>query len=191
MAASYPSSLPVKDAAGANLSTNPHSTLHDDMYDEIVAIATELGTNPKGTSASVKARLDLLESGAWTSYTPQVDQGTTNISKTVNYGKYTRLGRTITFNFTLTMVNAGTSGQPVQISIPVSASAATAITGSGIIFDTSTSTSYAGVFNASLAGGPVTLRGDWSGTGSWGSQPVLALASGDTIYGSITYEAAS
>ena len=63
MAASYPASLPVKDPAGANLSTNPHSTLHDDMYDEIVAIATELGTTPKGTYASVKARLDALPRG--------------------------------------------------------------------------------------------------------------------------------
>jgi len=62
MAASYPASLPVKDPAGANLSTNPHSALHDGMYDEIVAIATELGTNPKGTAASVKARFDALPS---------------------------------------------------------------------------------------------------------------------------------
>lgn len=61
--ANYPSSLPVTEAAGANLSTNPHSALHDDMYDEIVAIATELGTVPKGTYASVKARLDALPRG--------------------------------------------------------------------------------------------------------------------------------
>ncbi len=63
MAASYPASLPVKDPAGTNLSTNPHSALHDGMYDEIVAIATELGTTPKGTAASVKARLDALPRG--------------------------------------------------------------------------------------------------------------------------------
>ena len=63
MAASYPASLPVKDPAGANLSTNPHSALHDGMYDEIVAIATELGTNPKGTAASVKARFDAMTLG--------------------------------------------------------------------------------------------------------------------------------
>ena len=63
MAASYQASLPVKDPAGANLSTNPHSALHDGMYDEIVAIATELGTNPKGTAASVKARFDAVPRG--------------------------------------------------------------------------------------------------------------------------------
>ena len=63
MAASYPASLPVKDAAGANLSTNPHSALHDGMYDEIVALATELGTSPKGVYASVKARLDAMPRG--------------------------------------------------------------------------------------------------------------------------------
>lgn len=66
MAANYPDSLPVKEAAGANLSSNPHSTLHDDMYDEIVAIATELATNAKGDDASVKARLDRVDTAVAT-----------------------------------------------------------------------------------------------------------------------------
>ena len=57
MTAVYPGSLPVKEAAGANLSTNPHSQLHDDMYDEIVAIATQLGTSPAAPAATVKARI--------------------------------------------------------------------------------------------------------------------------------------
>ena len=63
MAANYPSSLPVKDSAGSSLASNPHSSLHDGMYDEIVAIGTELGTNPKGTAATVKARLDDMPAG--------------------------------------------------------------------------------------------------------------------------------
>lgn len=62
MAANYPSALPVKDTAGANLASNPHSSLHNNTYDEIVALATELGTLPKGSAASVKARLDAM---AW------------------------------------------------------------------------------------------------------------------------------
>lgn len=59
--ANYPNSLPAISDAGANLSTNPHSGLHDDLRDEQLAIATELGTNPKGSYTSVKTRLD----GAW------------------------------------------------------------------------------------------------------------------------------
>lgn len=63
MAAVYPSTLPTRATAGANLSTNPHSTLHNNMYDEIVALCTELGTVPKGGYATVKARLDAMPLG--------------------------------------------------------------------------------------------------------------------------------
>lgn len=40
-----------------------HSTLHDDMRDEIVAIWAELGVSPSGSSATVAARLDALPRG--------------------------------------------------------------------------------------------------------------------------------
>lgn len=68
MDANYPASLPIKNPAGANLGVNPHSGLHDEMWDEIIAVATELGTSPKGVFASVKARLNdmLQEPAAWT-----------------------------------------------------------------------------------------------------------------------------
>lgn len=83
--ANYPSSLPVADPAGVNLASNPHSTLHDDMYDEIVAIATELGTLPKGTAASVKARLDALPLGvieyaSTTTAQTAIGQATTDVT---------------------------------------------------------------------------------------------------------------
>jgi hypothetical protein len=44
--------------AGANLSTNPHSSLHDESRDELVAIEAELGIAPSGSYSTVKARLD-------------------------------------------------------------------------------------------------------------------------------------
>lgn len=132
------------------------------------------------------------EGGAWTSYTPQVDQGaSTNIAKTVNYSKYARYGRTIHYNFTLTMTAGGTAGSNVTVSIPVTASSTTALTGVAVLFDSSTNTSYSCVMGASTAGGPLFFRHDTAGSGAWGQTPNLAIASGDTIYGSITYEAAS
>ena len=38
--------------------TVPHAAQHANANDAIEAVETELGTNPKGTYASVKARLD-------------------------------------------------------------------------------------------------------------------------------------
>ena len=50
MASNYPGALPALDA----------SPTHGEVYDDILAIATELGTDPRGASATVKARLDTL-----------------------------------------------------------------------------------------------------------------------------------
>lgn len=60
MSASYPASLKsfTNPVAGNNLNSPPHATQHADENDEIVAIQTELGIVPKGTYATVKARLD-------------------------------------------------------------------------------------------------------------------------------------
>lgn len=63
MVAQYPTAL-VTTAnianAGANLSTNPHSSLHDNMRDEIVAIEAELGTAPSAAFSTVTARLNSM-----------------------------------------------------------------------------------------------------------------------------------
>ena len=41
--------------------TVPHATQHANTNDAIEAIEGELGTNPKGSKASVKARLDAVD----------------------------------------------------------------------------------------------------------------------------------
>jgi hypothetical protein len=69
MAAEFPAAVPTFAAPGANLSTNPHSTMHTKSGEEIVAITTELGTAPKtitdataaaATPASVAEFLDMV-----------------------------------------------------------------------------------------------------------------------------------
>lgn len=62
----YPTGLPTSadiPDAGADLSTNPHEDLHNDMRDEIVAICAELGVSPSGSFATVGARLNALPRG--------------------------------------------------------------------------------------------------------------------------------
>lgn len=64
MATSYPSSLDsFTNPTGTDTldsATVPHAGQHDNINDAVVAIETELGTLPKGTYASVKARLNDL-----------------------------------------------------------------------------------------------------------------------------------
>ena len=69
----YPAALPTSADiadAGANLDDNPHSVLHDDMRDEIVAICAELGVDPAGSATTVKARLDRVENRTFENITP-------------------------------------------------------------------------------------------------------------------------
>jgi hypothetical protein len=115
---------------------------------------------------------------------------TTNIAKTINYSKYARYGRTIHWTFSLTLTASGTAGTSVDVSLPVAASATVAINGNGSVYDSSTSTNYGANLNG-LTASTLQFVGDWSGTGGWGFSPNLALASGDVLYGSVTYEAAS
>lgn len=131
------------------------------------------------------------EGGAWTSYTTQIDQGaSTNIAKTTDYSKYGRWGRMIVWNFALTLSASGTAGSGFTLTLPVTAVSAFAGSGSGQIYDTSTATRYSATLQMSTTT-TVSFVGDWSGNAAWGATPNLALASGDLIRGSITYEAAS
>lgn len=65
MAITYPTTLdsltnPVSTDL-TNSVTVPHATQHSDLNDAVEAIEAELGTLPKGASASVKARFDTLD----------------------------------------------------------------------------------------------------------------------------------
>jgi len=127
----------------------------------------------------------------WASFTPQIDQGVTNIAKTVNYSKWMRgPRRTITFNFSMSLTAGGTAGNAVEVTLPVTAASALGACGAGRLFDTSTTTSYGGAWRT-VSTTRMWFSGDWSAGTGWGNAPNIALASGDILEGSITYEAAS
>jgi hypothetical protein len=129
------------------------------------------------------------EGGAWTSYTPTVTQSGT-VTCTVNYSKYSRYGRTIHWTFWLTMTGAGTGSNAVTVTLPATAASATGGVGTAAIYDSSASTPYVCSFQTNSTT-TVAFVNDASGAGNWGITPATALASGDTIRGQITYEAAS
>lgn len=57
--------------------------------------------------------------GAWTGWTPQVDQGaTTNIAKTVNVARYRLIGKFCEFEMRLTITGTGTAGAKITATLP-------------------------------------------------------------------------
>lgn len=194
MASNYPASLdttatlPASGSVGANLSTFPHSTLHGNANDAIIAIETELGVAPSDTFTTVKARLDAIgPMGAWTAYTPTFTEGVT-ITKTVGYARYMRVGRMVQGAFYMTATSAGTGSVNVQIGLPVA------------IFASSPNNLCLGAAYFSASGGAnligslgvltSTTCGIVLGPGYLGSAALsVTIAVGDIVSGQFNYEA--
>lgn len=134
---------------------------------------------------------DGLQAGPTTqTWTPQVDQGaSTNISKTVEFANYWRIGPLVFYSFYLTATGAGTSGSILTVSLPVTASASSSRIGSGTYVDISV-----GSYSCVMARGSTTnmlfQRSDVLVTGGIGNDPVMAIASGDLMFASGFYLAA-
>jgi hypothetical protein len=131
---------------------------------------------------------------AWTSWTPTIGQGVnTNITKTVAFGTYVRVGKLVIWHLSLTITGAGVSASPIVFSYPGDIQPRNGVTniGSGWFFDSSTSTAY----NALCMPSPAVsqrfgLQGDWSGNSDWGRIPSLAVANADEFKASGMYETA-
>jgi hypothetical protein len=100
-----------------------------------------------------------------------------------------RAGRLITARFTLTASSAGTSTNFVTVTLPVTAAtpASVAQAGTFMVIDAGT-TLYAGslvLVSGTLARFLVSGNTDYLGVA-----PAYTIASGDTISGVLTYEAA-
>lgn len=88
MASSYPGSLDAFDSIASDKKTSDvvggrtHRDMHNDLGDAIEAVQAELGTDPAGSFATVKARLDVLVAYAakTSAYTATVSDGTLNVT---------------------------------------------------------------------------------------------------------------
>lgn len=134
-----------------------------------------------------------LTVGAWTTYTPTLVQSGA-VTKTVTYGAYTKVGRTVTFQVTLTCTGAGSAANPVTIGLPVTAAKSTLVViGSGWIFDASAVLMYRAVTEIVTAT-TVSLRSTVGTTATaflGADQFTAALASGDILTCTGTYESAA
>ena len=132
--------------------------------------------------------------GAWSTYTPTLTQSGT-VTATVDRAVWTRIGKTIHFMVALTVTGTGTANNKITVSLPATAaSSLRMIPGGGYINDSSVTTNHPGLtFLDSTT--VVVLFNSFTTTsslqyalGGTGSGFTAALASGDTVQVSGTYE---
>ena len=143
---------------------------------------------------SGSAWVQSVPNGAWTTWTPTLQQAGV-VTATVTHAVYGRWGRLIIATYRLTVTGAGTANNAVQVILPVTAARAQGSLGVGTIFDASVGLIYTGsaVLTSTTAqqfeghGGGVSVNS----LGATGSYFTAALAAGDVVTATITYEAAS
>jgi hypothetical protein len=182
---------------GANLSdAETHTTWHDEAMAEVIAVETELGLAPRGSQASVKARLDLYDQviQAWAS---PIATGITIGNGTLT-SSYYRLGKQIICRFDFIFGSSSSLTGDTQFTLPVGAVSARTITGTGWALDTSAATRYNVIpFNVSgttlcltrasvTSGTHETFSGALSATVPFGA----AWATGDELVCNFSYLAA-
>jgi hypothetical protein len=132
--------------------------------------------------------------GGLTSWTPTVTQSG-SVTVTNNASTYQRMGRLVTAFFDLTVTGSGTGNNDVVISMPVACRTGISVIGGAQLFDTSATAPYIGHCRTSSTTAfrlHATNILDNGKSGVLGSTTFTAgLASGDTITGFITYEAAA
>lgn len=128
---------------------------------------------------------------AWTAWTPTLTQNVT-VTKTVNYAKYQKLGRTTFFRMKLTVTGTGSASQAVVVGLPPITCVETAdyTFGQGYLFDVSASTSFKFLCSpASVNSAFFLLPTDGTVANVLGPHLfTAALAAGDVIVAAGMYE---
>jgi hypothetical protein len=138
---------------------------------------------------------DFVPMNAWTTFTPTLVQSGA-VTKTVTYGRFKRLGRTIHVVVDLAVTGTGTAANIVFVGLPVAAASGLfgATVGAGLLFDSSSGGTYRAIAEIDSSLDRVLLRAthvtalDALGNGGGFT---AALASGDIVRYCATYEAAS
>lgn len=142
-------------------------------------------TQSQDTTTNIKAS----DIGAtWTSYTPSLAQGSA-VAKTVTYAKYVQIGKTCIAVVRLDVTAAGTTLNPIDVGLPVTASQSQLIRiGIGTFYDASTAITYNGsvqIRSSTLVSILPDVTNDYIGI-----TPNVALANGDQVSFMIVYEVA-
>ena len=132
------------------------------------------------------------EGGAWQSWTPTVTQSG-SVTVTNTRSRFARYGRTIHYTLDLAVTGTGTAANAITVTLPVAAAAGSlTVVGSGRITDISVAANFTGLaINTSTTVMSLLPTTGTAGNYLGATNFTAALASGDTITISGTYEAAS
>ncbi len=184
MATSYPAGLDnfTNPTGSDNLDSSvvPHATQHANANDAIEAIEAELGTNPKGASATVKARLDTLAplasptfTGTVTMTSPVIDNIKIGYTTTVTSASAVTLTATSNFKQYFTGSTAQTVILPVTSTLALgmsyeinnNSSATITVQSSGLNTIATIPAAAAATFTVILTSGTGSASWDYEFTG--------------------------
>lgn len=141
------------------------------------------------TISGLKSRLNELESatiGNWQSYTPTWTQSAT-ITKTVNWARFTQIGRMVHCSIKMTATGNGTGANAVLVGLPVNASADNGIMG---LAHFSTSGATAARFVLYNNATTVRFSEPFSAGITYTNSLTTQVVSGNVIHVQFSYEAA-
>lgn len=152
---------------------------------------------PATTTEITAARLNNIETGilaveaavgtaAWSSFTPQLRTGTTNITSTNNYGRYITVGNTITVQAKVTATQAGSASGAIKLSNPTGTSLASD-QAFGVFFVKDTGTAYYTGVAMSVETGYISGQAYNSVDSMGANTPAMTIAVGDIVSYSIVY----
>jgi hypothetical protein len=174
-------------------------TIFDAKADLLTATANDtparlaVGVNDYFLQAASGETTGLKWGGAWTTYSPVLKQGTTTVATTGGgYKRFMQVGKTVIVQCLLVADSAGTAGQNIQISLPTSAGAPGAATGSGWVYDASSFNDYPWIGYIDTSSTFLLKPTNAIGAGLWlgSSQFTAALAATDQIHFTLVYEVA-
>jgi hypothetical protein len=146
---------------------------------------------------ALETKLALVDTGAWTPFTPTLTQNAVAVAKTVNYARYARIGRSIFCVVSMTATGAGTANTDLAFGLPVAAASAGGgrPIGVGYIYKASNFATYPSIAtwdnNNGVARMISTMANGIQTQGSASAAYNFAVASGDEFNYQVTYEAAS
>jgi hypothetical protein len=152
-------------------------TAHDILTAADLNDAIGTGIVKTGLSAGTDFTPTLVQSGA--------------VTKTVNYARYTKIGRYVLVNYYLTVTGSGTGANVIFLGLPLAAATSgLACVGTGMVFDSSASTFWHG---PAIVATSTTVKFAAYNAGNYlGAAGMTAgLASGDILSAFIAYEGTS
>lgn len=158
----------------------------------VAAGATSITTAAITDRRSLATPLGGTADAAWTDYTPTVVQSGT-IAKSVNYARYTKVGRTVTVNAMVVISGSGSANNVITVSLPVeAASDFEVVIGAFRLYNASGPNNFVGgcIFWSTTTVACLTNNNQHA-LGQASSAFASALGAGDIVSISMTYEAAA